>query len=98
MFGDMAARGSLGRCPRRRTFRSLRFSIRADVPFGQGGTGLDLADLLADSAHRFDEAIVMSHGRVVAQGAPATLAALSTDFAQLLASYRKEGTQNEVAA
>ena len=47
---------------------------------------------------RFDEVIVMSQGRIVAQGEPATLAATSVDFMQLLASYRRAGAQNGVAA
>jgi ABC-type multidrug transport system fused ATPase/permease subunit len=47
---------------------------------------------------RFDEAIVMSQGRIVAQGTPATLAAISPDFADLIATSRKDSSRSDVAA
>jgi ATP-binding cassette subfamily B protein len=39
---------------------------------------------------RFDEVLVMHNGRVVAQGPPAVLGAVSPDFRQLIAAYRRE--------
>jgi ABC-type multidrug transport system fused ATPase/permease subunit len=46
---------------------------------------------------RFDEVLVMQDGRLVAQGAPATLAATSSEFRQLLTTYRKVADQDEPA-
>jgi ATP-binding cassette, subfamily B, bacterial len=43
---------------------------------------------------RFDEVIVMHHGRVVAQGAAAILAATSPDFRQLVAAQRKQDSSS----
>jgi ABC-type transport system involved in cytochrome bd biosynthesis fused ATPase/permease subunit len=43
---------------------------------------------------RFDEVLVMHNGRLVAQGRPAVLAAVSPDFRRLMSAHRRE-TQHE---
>jgi ATP-binding cassette, subfamily B, bacterial len=46
---------------------------------------------------RFDEVLVMHEGRLVAQGRPAILAAVSPDFRRLLSAYRRESERDATA-
>jgi ATP-binding cassette, subfamily B, bacterial len=47
---------------------------------------------------RFDEVLVMHSGRLVAQGRPAVLAAVSPDFRRLMSAYRREAQHAEHVA
>ena len=47
---------------------------------------------------RFDEVLVMHNGRLVAQGRPGVLAAVSPDFRRLLSAHRRETQRDGLAA